>query len=257
MSIILSKLMINSPLDQFEITSLLGFNAPLFGYLHIAITNLALYSIIVLIIVLGINYMGNNDSKLLPSKWSIFLESIFASINSIVREQIGKEIYLPFIYSLFIFILFANLIGIIPYSFTITSSAIVSIGISFTIFISVTILGLVLHNIKFFSYFIPNGTPLGLVPLLVIIELISYISRAGSLGIRLFANMCAGHILLKILSSFLFATFSGGPLFFIIALIPFPIFIGIIGLELAICLIQAYVFTLLTCSYIKDALDLH
>src|ERR1700728_3792517 len=235
MSITLSKLMINSPLDQFEIISLLGFNAPLFGYLHIAITNLALYSIIVLIIVVGINYMGNNDSKLLPSKWSIFLESIFASINSIVREQIGKEIYLPFIYSLFIFILFANLIGIIPYSFTITSSAIVSIGISFTIFISVTILGLVLHNIKF----------------------ISYISRAGSLGIRLFANMCAGHILLKILSSFLFATFSGGPLFFIIALIPFPIFIGIIGLELAICLIQAYVFTLLTCSYIKDALELH
>src|ERR1700726_3859631 len=174
-SLINKNLLINSPLEQFEVTSLLGLNAPIFGYLNITITNLALYSILTLILVIGLNYMANNETKLLPSKWSIAIESIFASINSIVREQIGKEIYLPFIYSLFIFILFANLIGIIPYSFTITSSAIVSIGISFTIFISVTILGLVLHNIKFFSYFIPNGTPLGLVPLLVIIELISYI----------------------------------------------------------------------------------
>jgi F-type H+-transporting ATPase subunit a len=252
-----SNLFINSPLEQFEVTNLLGLNAPIFGYLNLTITNLTLYLGIILILIVGLNYMGNNDNKLLPSKWSIALESLFASIHAMVREQIGKEIYLPFIYSLFVFILFANLIGIIPYSFTVTTSAIVCIGLSFTIFMSVTILGLSIHKLHFFSYFIPSGTPLGLVPLLVLIELISYIARAGSLGIRLFANMCAGHVLLKILSSFLFKIFSAGILFSVIVLIPFPIFIGIIGLELAICFIQAYVFTLLTCSYIKDAIDLH
>jgi F-type H+-transporting ATPase subunit a len=252
-----SNLFISSPLEQFEVINLLGLNAPIFGYLNLTITNLALYSIIILILLLGLNYMANNETKILPSKWSIILETLFANINSMVREQIGKEIYLPFIYSLFVFILFANLIGIVPYSFTITTSAILCIGLSFTIFISVTILGLSIHNLHFFSYFIPSGTPLGLVPLLVLIELISYVARAGSLGIRLFANMCAGHVLLKILSSFLFKIFSASIIFSIIALIPFPIFTAIIGLELAICFIQAYVFTLLTCSYIKDAIDLH
>jgi len=252
-----SNIFINSPLEQFEVTSLLGLNAPIFGYLNLTITNLALYSGLILVLLVGLNYMANNDTKLLPSKWSIALESIFASINLVVKEQIGKEIYLPFIYSLFVFILCANLIGIIPYSFTVTTSAIVCIGLSFTIFISVTILGLSIHKLHFFAYFIPSGTPLGLVPLLVIIEIISYISRAGSLGIRLLANMCAGHILLKILSSFLFKVFSAGFLLSVVALIPFPIFTGIIGLEFAICFIQAYVFTLLTCSYIKDAIDLH
>jgi F-type H+-transporting ATPase subunit a len=251
------KLLINSPLEQFEVINLLGLNAPIFGYLNFTITNLALYSVLALILIIGFNYITNNDVKLLPSNWSILLESIFASINSMVREQIGKEIYLPFIYSLFFFILFANLIGIVPYSFTVTTSAIICIGLSFTIFISVTILGLSIHKLHFFSYFIPSGTPLALVPMLVLIELISYLSRAGSLGIRLLANMCAGHILLKILSSFLFKIFSASIFLLIIALIPFPIFIAIIGLEFAICFIQAYVFTLLTCSYIKDAIDLH
>jgi F-type H+-transporting ATPase subunit a len=201
--------------------------------------------------------MGNNDTKLLPSKWSIALESLFASINSMVREQIGKEIYLPFIYSLFVFILIANLTGNVPYSFTITSSIIVSIGLSFTIFIGVTILGLSIHRLHFFSYFIPSGTPLALVPLLVLIELISYIARAGSLGIRLFANIVAGHTLLKILSTFLYQMFSGGIVIAVLTLIPFSIFIALIGLELAVSFIQAYVLTILTCSYIKDAIELH
>src|ERR1700723_2435740 len=252
-----SNLIINSPLEQFEVTSLLGLNAPIFGYLNITLTNLALYSTLIVLLIVGLHFMGNNDTKLLPSKLSIVLESLFASINSIVREQIGKEIYLPFIYSLFFFILIANLTGNVPYSFTITSSIIVSIGLSFTIFIGVTILGLSIHRLHFFSYFIPSGTPLALVPLLVLIELISYIARAGSLGIRLFANIVAGHTLLKILSTFLYQMFTGGILIAIITLIPFALFLAIIGLELAVSFIQAYVFTLLLLSYIKDAIDLH
>jgi len=114
-----------------------------------------------------------------------------------VREQLGKEIYLPFIYSLFFFILISNLIGNIPYSYTITTSVIVTIGLSFTILTGVTILGLYIHRLHFFSYFVPSGTPLALVPLLVLIETVSYLARALSLGIRLFANMVAGHSLLK------------------------------------------------------------
>ena len=148
---------INSPLEQFEVTNLIGINAPILGYLNITLTNLGLYSIIVLFLIVGLHYAANNNNKLVPSKWSILLESSFATINSMVRDQIGSlnEIYLPFIYSLFFFVLFANLLGNIPYSFTITTSVIVTIGLSFTILIGVTILGLYNHKLRFFAFFIP------------------------------------------------------------------------------------------------------
>jgi F-type H+-transporting ATPase subunit a len=174
-----------------------------------------------------------------------------------VKESLGHEIYLPFIYSLFIFILVGNLVGNVPYSYTITTSIILTIGLSFTILVGVTILSISIHKIKFFSYFVPSGTPLALVPLLVLIEVVSYLARAFSLGIRLFANMCAGHTLLKILSTFLYQMFSAGILAFILTLIPFSIFLALCGLELAVSFIQSYVFVLLTISYIKDAIELH
>ena len=255
--IIINNLFINSPLEQFEVTSLIGLNAPIFGYLNLTLTNLGLYSIIVFFLVIGLHLLANNNTKLLPNKWSIALESLFASINAMVREQIGKEVYLPFIYSLFFFILISNLTGNVAYSFTLGTSVIVSIGLSFTIWVGVTILGLSIHRLHFFSYFIPSGTPLALVPLLVLIEVISYVARAFSLGIRLFANLVAGHTLMKILSTFLFKLFSGGLVVALLTLIPFSLFLAIMGLELAVSFIQAYVFTILTCSYIKDAIELH
>src|SRR6266576_3628687 len=140
-----------------------------------------------------------------------------------VREQLGKEIYLPFIYSLFFFILISNLIGNIPYSYTITTSVIVTIGLSFTILTGVTILGLYIHKLHFFSYFVPSGTPLALVPLLFLFETVSYLVRALSLGIRLFANMVAGHSLLKILSTFLYQMFNSTFIIAIFTLIHFII----------------------------------
>ena len=252
-----SYLILNSPLEQFEVTSLLGLNAPIFGYLNITLTNLGFYSLFVLFLIISLHYLGNNETRLLPSKWSIVLESFFASINSMVREQLGKELYLPFIYALFFFILIANLTGNVPYSYTVTTSIIVTIGLSFTILIGVTILGLSIHKLHFFSYFVPSGTPLALIPLLVLIEIGSYLSRAFSLGIRLFANMVAGHTLLKILSTFLYQMFSSSLIVAVLTLIPFSIFLALIGLELAVSLIQSYVFTLLVCSYIKDAIELH
>ena len=252
-----SNLLISSPLEQFEVTNLIGINAPILGYLNITLTNLGLYSIMVLGTIIGLHYASNNEVKLVPSKWSIALESLFASIHSMVREQLGKEIYLPFIYSIFFFILIANLTGNIPYSFTITTSIMVSIGLSFTILIAVTILGLSIHKVHFFSYFVPSGTPLALVPLLVLIELTSYLARAFSLGIRLFANMVAGHTLMKILATFLYQMFNSSLIIAVLTLIPFTLFLAIMTLELAVSVIQAYVFTILTCSYIKDAIELH
>ena len=254
-----TNFLIASPLEQFEVVSLLSFNAPILGYINLTITNLAFYALLVLILVVGLHVIANNNSRLVPSKWSIALESSYHSISSLVRDQIGhlNELYFPFIYALFFFILISNLTGNIPYSYTVTTSIIVTLSLSFTILIGVTVLGLYIHKVKFFSYFIPSGTPLALVPLLVLIELLSYSARAFSLGIRLFANMVAGHTLLKILSTFLLQMFSASIIIAILTLIPFAIFMALIGLELAVSFIQSYVFCILTCSYIRDAIELH
>ena len=251
--------LIHSPLEQFEVVNLISLNAPIFGYLNIALSNLALYTIIVLNIVIFFHFLGNNDVKLIPSKWSIGLESSYASILSMVRSQIGEhnEEFFPLIYSIFFFVLLSNLLGNIPYNFTVTTSIIVSLGLSITIFIAVTILALTKHKIAFFSFFIPAGTPLFLTPILTLIELVSYLARAFSLGIRLFANMVAGHSLLKILATFLSQMFTAGIIGAILTVIPFSIFVALIGLEIAVSLIQTYVLCLLTCSYLKDAIDLH
>jgi F-type H+-transporting ATPase subunit a len=250
---------ISSPLEQFEVTNLIGINAPILGFFNLTLTNLALYSIVLLFLTLGLHFVSSNNRKLVPSKWSIALESSFASINTMVRDQIGtaNEVYLPFIYSLFFFIIIANLTGNVPYNYTITTSIVVSLGLSVTIFIGVTILALSIHKVRFFSFFIPSGCPLGLVPLLVLIELISYLARAVSLGVRLFANIMAGHTLMKILSTFLFQLFNTGIIVGVLTLVPFALFTAIIGLEIGVSLIQAYVFCTLTCSYLRDAIELH
>lgn len=251
--------LLHSPLEQFEVTSLVGIQIPVLGYINISLTNLGLYTIITVYLVIAFHVMANNNKLLIPNRWSISLESSFASVHSLVKSQIGaaNEIYLPFIYSLFFFILFANLNGNVPYGFTVTTSMIVSLGLSVTIFLGVTILGLSIHKLHFFSFFVPSGAPAALVPLLVPIEIISYLARAVSLGVRLFANMVSGHSLLKILSGFIAPMFTNSILVAVVTLIPFTVFIGIVALEVAVSFIQAYVFCILTSSYIKDAIDLH
>lgn len=248
-----------SPLEQFEVSPLISVTAPILGHIHLSLTNLGLYAIITLLIILGLHTIAQNSYALIPNKWSIALESAYVSVHGIVRDQIGtiNEIYTPFIYSLFFFLIIANLNGNIPYAYTLTTSAIVCLGLSVIIFLGVTILGLSLHGIHFFSFFVPSGTPLALVPMLVLIELISYLARAVSLGVRLFSNIVAGHTLLKILSTFLTKLFLAGWVVAILTLIPFVVFIALIGLELAVSIIQAYVFCVLTSSYIRDALELH
>jgi len=167
------------------------------------------------------------------------------------------QAYFPFIYTLFIFILINNLIGMVPYSYSTSAHFILTFFISFTIVLGATILGFIKHGLKFFSLFVPAGCPLSLLPLLVLIEFISYLARNVSLGLRLAANIVAGHLLLNILSGFTYNIMTSGLIFFIIGILPLAFIIAFSGLELAIAFIQAQVFVVLTSSYIKDALDLH
>lgn len=155
------------------------------------------------------------------------------------------------------FILINNLLGMVPYNFATSSHFVLTFSLSFTIVLGATLLGLQKHGLKFFSLFVPAGCPLGLLPLLVIIETISYLSRCISLGLRLGANIVSGHLLLAILSSFIYKIMASGIIYFIIGLIPLGFVIALCGLELAIAFIQAYVFVILTSSYIKDGLYLH
>src|ERR1700694_2426091 len=187
-------------------------------------------------------------------------ESLYATIHSIVTNQINSrsgQAYFPFIYTLFIFILINNLIGMVPYSFASTSHFVVTFALSFTIVLGATILGFQKHGLEFFSLLVPSGCPLALLPLLVLIEFISYLARNISLGLRLATNITAGHMLLNILSGFTYTIMTSGFIFFILSLIPLAFIIAFSGLELAIAVIQAQVFVVLTSSYIKDGLDLH
>jgi F-type H+-transporting ATPase subunit a len=167
------------------------------------------------------------------------------------------QVYFPFIYGLFIFILINNLIGLVPYSFASTSHFVLTFALSFTIVLGATILGFSKHGLEFFSLLVPAGCPLGLLPLLVLIEFISYLSRNVSLGLRLGANIMSGHMLLTILSGFTYNIMTSGIIFFFLGLIPLAFIIAFSGLEIAIAVIQAQVFVVLSCSYIKDGLDLH
>jgi F-type H+-transporting ATPase subunit a len=251
---------IASPLDQFEVRDLLCLNAPIMGNLNISLTNIALYLTIGTLIILLLNIMGTNYNKIVSNNWSISQESIYATVHNIVINQINTnkgQIYFPFILTLFLFILVNNLIGMVPYSFASTSHLILTFSISFTVVLGATILGFQKHGLEFFSLFVPAGCPLALLPLLVLIEFISYLSRNVSLGLRLGANILSGHMLLNILSGFTYNIMTSGFIFFFLGIIPLAFIIAFSGLELGIAFIQAQVFVVLTSSYIKDSLDLH
>lgn len=249
-----------SPLDQFEIRNLLSLNAPLLGNLSISLTNIGLYLTIASYLVFILSVIATNRNRVVSNSWSISQETIYATIHSVVINQINNksgQVYFPFMYVLFLFILMNNLMGMIPYSFAPTSHFILTFSLSFTIVIGATILGLSKHGIKFFSLFVPSGCPLGLLPLLVLIEFISYLARNVSLGLRLAANILSGHMLLNILSGFTYNIMNSGFVFFFLGLFPLAFIIAFSGLELGIAFIQAQVFVVLSCSYIKDALELH
>ena len=254
-----SLFILASPLEQFEVLPLISLTAPVIGDFVLALTNLGLYCVLTAVLMIGVHVLADNGHRLVPSRWSVALESAYVSVHSIVRDQVGAahEVYTPFVYALFWFLLLANLNGNVPYGYTVTSSGIAAMSLSVFIFFGVTILGLYTHGLHFFAFFVPSGTPLGLVPALVIIETISYLARAASLGTRIFANFVAGHTLLKILSTFLGQLFTSSVIVAALTLIPYAVFVGLIILEIAVSFIQAYVFCVLTCSYLKDVIELH
>jgi F-type H+-transporting ATPase subunit a len=250
----------NSPLDQFEIRDLLSIKANILGNVQFSLTTMGLYLLIALFLILALHLLSNNFNYITPNNWSISLETLYATVHSIVISQINPnkgQVYFPLIYTLFIFILINNLIGLIPYSFSVTSHFILTFSISFTVVLGATIVGFRKHGLEFFSLFVPSGCPLALLPLLVLIETISYLSRPVSLGLRLAANILSGHMLLNILGGFTYNIMTSGILYFFVGLIPLAFIIAFSALELGIAFIQAQVFVVLSSSYIKDSLDLH
>nr|YP_009408813.1 Atp6 [Colletotrichum salicis]ASL05774.1 Atp6 [Colletotrichum salicis] len=251
---------ISSPLTQFEIRDLLSIDLPILSDLHISMTNIGLYLTIGLVFTLILSILSINNNKLISNNWSVSQESLYATIHGIVVNQINArsgQVYFPFIYTLFIFILINNLIGMVPYSFASTSHFVLTFALSFTIVLGATILGFQEHGLKFFSLLVPAGCPLALLPLLVLIEFISYLARNISLGLRLAANILSGHMLLHILAGFTYNIMTSGFIFFFLGLVPLAFIIAFSGLELGIAFIQAQVFVVLTSGYIKDGLDLH
>jgi F-type H+-transporting ATPase subunit a len=247
-----------SPLDQFQVRDILSVDA--LGNLHFSITNIGLYLTIGLFLIIILVLLATNYDKLVSNKWSISQESLYATLHNIVKNQINSktgQVFFPFIYNLFIFILINNLIGMIPYSFSSTSHFILTFFISFTIVLGSTFLGFLKHGLKFFSLFVPSGCPLALLPLLVLIEFISYLARNISLGLRLAANILSGHMLLNILAGFTYKIMTSGILFFFLSVLPLAFILAFSGLELAIAVIQAQVFVVLSSGYIKDGIDLH
>ena len=249
-----------NPLTQFEIRDFFNIKLSFLNNLQLSLTNIGLYLTIGAILILLISLLSVNYNKLIGDKWSIGQESLYATVQSIVISQINAktgQIYFPFIYTLFIFILINNLIGLVPYSFASTSHFVLTFFLSFTVVLGATILGFQKHGLKFFSLLVPAGCPLGLLPLLVFIEFVSYLARNVSLGLRLAANILSGHMLLNILAGFTYNIMTSGIIFFFLGLIPLAFIVAFSGLEFGIAFIQAQVFVVLTSSYIRDGLDMH
>jgi F-type H+-transporting ATPase subunit a len=255
------KFILLSPMDQFEIKpffgEFLGLNYTPLGLL----TNISVYIGLVVFFILLFYFYAGFKERVKINGWSFSTEAIYFTIYNMVSGQIGMTVglfFFVFVFVLFIYILFSNLMGLIPYNFATTAHLVSTLSMSSTIWFGVTIIGLVLHSLRFFTLFSPEGTPLFLVPLLALIELISYIAKGLSLGIRLGANLISGHLLLLILSGFgLIALVSGITLALTGGIIAISLITAISGLELAIAGVQSYVYSILTSSYIKDSVSLH
>ena len=199
------------------------------------------------------------NGLLIPGRWQSVIEIIYENIHNVVKDNIGSEgsKFFPLIFTIFVFIAIMNVFGIIPYTFTPTAHIVVTFGMSLSIFLAVTFIGLINYRSDFFSMFMPAGSPLALAPFLVIIEFVSYTAKAISLGVRLAANLTAGHLLFAILSGFTWTMLTAGGVLAIASIFPMLIVLFITVLEIAVAVIQAYVFCLLTTIYINDSIHLH
>ncbi|EWY41421.1 F0F1 ATP synthase subunit A [Skermanella stibiiresistens SB22] len=245
------------PLHQFQIQRYVPINV---GGLDASFSNSSLYMVVAVAIITGLIVFGMRGRALVPGRMQSLAEMFYEFVANMVRENAGPDArkYFPFVFSLFMFILIGNLLGMIPGTFTFTSHIIVTFGLALTVFVFVTLLGLIKHGFHFFTLFMPHGAPIALAPILIPIEVLSYLSRPVSLSIRLFANMMAGHTMLKVFGGFSVLLGAGlGGLGYTIGILPLAINVALVGFEILVAMLQAYVFTILTCLYIRDALELH
>ena len=238
-----------NPLEQFTIERWIPIHV---GGIDASYTNSAALMTVAALLVTALVVLGTSRSALVPGRWQSVAELVYQFIADMIDENLGHEgrAYFPFVFTLFMFILLGNVLGLVPYSFTFTSHVIVTFALAITVFIGVTTIGIMKHGWHFLSLFVPAGVPLVLLVLLVPIELLSYFIRPFTLSIRLFANMLAGHTMLAIFAGFAASV----PLF---GILPVGIDVLIYFLEILVAALQAYVFAILTCLYLRDALHLH
>lgn len=243
--------MATSPLEQFEVFPIVPLEI---GGIDASFTNASLAMTAAVVISAALFVGAVRTNSLVPGRMQCVAEMLYEMVANMVRDNVGSDgrKYFPFIFTLFAFIFFGNLIGMAPTveTFTFTSHIIVNFGLAAVVFIGVTLIGLIKHGGKFFSLFLPHGVPLWLAPLVVPIELVSYLSRPISLSVRLFANMTVGHLILKVIAGFVVSLG-------IFGFVPFVGLVAIVALEFLIAVLQAYIFTVLTCIYLHDSLHLH
>ena len=240
-----------NPMTQFEVYRI-GPEIKV-GAFDISFTNSSLFMVVSTLAILIIFNLGSKKNSLLPNKLQLLSELSYTFVSKMISDTAGSKArpYFAFIFSLFMFVLFCNMFGMIPYTFTVTSHIIVTFVLASFIFIGVTIVGFIKHGFGYLKLFVPSGVPVVLLPLIVIIEIISYLSRPVSLSVRLFANMMAGHTMMKVFGGFVISLgIIGGWL-------PLSFSVALTGLEILVAFLQAYVFAILTCIYLNDALNLH
>jgi len=250
------------PMHQFTVEPLVPLHV---GNYDISFTTSSLWMMIALALIIGFMALGMKR-ELVPGRWQMAVEGLTGFVDDMVKVNIGPEgkKYVPYIFSLFTFILVANILGLLPlavvpglHPFTTTSHFSVTYVLAIMTFSIVLIVGFWRHGLHFFSLFIPHGTPKVMIPLIFMVEFISFMVRPFSLGLRLFVAMIAGHILMEVFGSFIVSGFSGGPLGWGVGILSFLFIVGVAALELLVCAIQAYVFALLTTLYLNDAINLH
>jgi F-type H+-transporting ATPase subunit a len=243
--------MSTNPMHQFNVYRI-GPEVKIAG-IDISFTNASLFMLISAMVISLFLFLGTKEKKLVPDMFQLIAEMVYNFIAKMINDTAGPKArpYFPFIFSLFMFVLFCNMVGMLPYSFTVTSHIIVTLILALFIFIAVTVIGFLKHGFKYLKIFVPSGVPKLLLPLITVIEIISYLSRPVSLSVRLFANMMAGHTMLKVFGGFVISLgVLGGWL-------PLSFSVALTGLEILVAFLQAYVFAILTCIYLNDALNLH
>jgi F-type H+-transporting ATPase subunit a len=239
----------HGPMEQFEIHRFLKLD--LFG-LDASFTNSSLFMVLAVVLIIGFLTFATGGRALIPTRLQSVAEIAYEFIANMVYENTGKDgmKYFPFVFTLFIFVLVLNLLGMMPYSFTVTSHLIVTFALAALVFVVVTGIGFARHGLGFLKLFMPAGLPIALIPIIVPIEVISFLIRPISLSVRLFANMMAGHNLLKVFAGF---TVSLG--FF--GIVPLIATVAFTGLEFLVAFLQAMIFSVLTCIYLNDAINMH